>query len=118
MKDVTRSFSHTNDKPNTDPPLGKKAQVIPTAAEMKSRVDEILGSKLEKIFERINKELHSVPRYRTTVRLSEDEEKFSSEIIGKLNELGYSVEYQAGFFEDRPCGGHVSAKIVIDWSRG
>ena len=88
---------------------------IPTAKEMAEKTSNILNSQLEEIFTKIEKQLEIAPGYNATVSLSEKEEKVANAAMQKLIELGYNVKLEPGFYEDRPCGGHVNAKLILSW---
>jgi len=90
---------------------------LPSAKEMAVKTRNILEAKTQIILSKIETALDKSTTYNVTISLSEEEEKSISGVLDVLRELGYETDYSKGYYEDRPCGGHVSGKLTIDWSR-
>jgi len=89
---------------------------IPTAQEMADKTQELLDSKVAGLLDKISNGLHDAPGFKTTINLSKEDEKIILDIITKLENLDYKVAHTSGYFEDRPCGGHVQGTLTIDWT--
>ena len=89
---------------------------IPTAAEMAKKTQAKVDKEIEGIFEKIENDLLSSDGFSTTVSLTSQQEKLIDAIRRKLHSLGYDLEYTPGYYEDRPYGGYVKAKLTIGWA--
>ena len=91
--------------------------VLPTAKEMANKTKKMLEAKTESVLKKVESALERSTDYSATISLSGEEERSISGVIKMLQELGYEVQYTKGYFEDRPCGGHVSGTLKLNWSK-
>ena len=89
---------------------------VPNAKEMAEKTFELVNSKLNVLLKKVNEALEKAPGYSVLISISAEDEKMIDAATERLQELGYKVKYTPGYYEDRPCGGHVNGKLELDWS--